>query len=510
MWGLRVSSCVRSLYAWFTLLCLFLAAPVLLPGGLLTAKITRDRDAASWWGSGREAIPAAARRVRTGRSDGTAAETGAVAARGPNVEPPQAAGPAGRLTGRSGDLWRTRSGGETTGTPSAAQSLAPLGVVGGQAGEEQLWLTRACPDPDEGCLLPAMARVWPEPVPPVGNLVRRVAGAAVGMLDILLVLQAVVLVTLSIWAVRTMVGRTLRPIREICAALERINHCGEGRIEEPRGRDDIARLAGCINATLDQIRQMRKFTSDVSHELRTPLTALRLQVEELQLSRERVDLDELLRQELRDIERLEGIISDLLLLARLKEGPGAVRHAPVDLGELTREEVGLRAGRIPVQLDVQSDVWVLGVRTQLQRVLRNLLDNAQRHAISTIRVVVGSNGWSAELAVADDGHGVSVEDRERIFERFTRLEESRRLDPGGTGLGLAISREIVKAHEGTLHVEDSWNGGACFLLGLPLLSVRRRELHPTAPVERVVHGAPGEPEAPVHIRWIDLTDGRRE
>lgn len=489
MWGLRVIPGVRSLYARFTLLCLVLAVLVLLPGGLLMAKIVRDRDAASWWESGREAAPTAAQRVRTGRLGGTA-ETGAAEARGPNAGPEPVVGPTD----------------ETAGAPSVARSLAPLGVVGPPGGE-QVQLTQACSDPGGGCLLPAMVRAWPESVPPVRQLVQRVVGAAVGMLDLLLVLQAVVLVTLSIWAVRKVVRRTLRPVREICAALERINHCGEGRIEEPRGKDDITRLAGCINATLDQIRQMRKFTSDVSHELRTPLTALRLHVEELQLSRERVDLDELLRQELRDIERLEGIISDLLLLARLKEGPGTVRHAPVDLGELAREEAGLRAGRFPVQLDVESDVWVLGVRTQLQRVLRNLLDNAQRHAISTIKVAVGRNGGSAELAVADDGHGVPIADRERIFERFTRLEESRRLDPGGTGLGLAISREIAKAHDGTLHVEDSWNGGACFLLRLPLLAARRRELPPSAPVERAVRGTPAKPESQVHIRWIHLADG---
>lgn len=483
MWGLRGSPGVRSLFARFTLLSLAVVVLALLPGGLLTAKAARGRDAASWWESGREAAPAVAQRVRTDRLGGPAKSRGSERAGGD--------GPAGEMPRAS----------------SAARRMVPLGVAGPLGGEQ----TRpVCPDPREGCLLPAVVRALPEQVSPVRQTVQRVVDAVAGLLDVLLVLQAVVLVTLSVWAVRRVVRHRMRPVREICAALERINNCGEGRIAEPRGQDDIARLAGTINTTLDQLRQMRKFTSDVSHELRTPLTALRLHVEELQLNRERVDLDEMLRQGLRNIERLEEIINDLLLLARPKEGPGSVRPAPVDLGELVREEAGPRPGRIPIKLDIKGDVWVLGVRTQLQRVVRNLLDNAQRHAISAIRITVGESGGAAELAVADDGHGVPMEDRERIFERFVRLEESRRLDPGGTGLGLAISREIARAHGGTLHVEDSWNGGACFLLRLPLSAARRRELPPEAPVERVARGAPSVPGAQMHIRWSHMADGRQD
>lgn len=316
-------------------------------------------------------------------------------------------------------------------------------------------------------------------------------------------LHAVVLAVLAAWATRQVVRRrVLRSIRDICEALERINLAGEGRVDVPRGQAEIARLARGINGILDQARQMRNFASDVSHELRTPLTALRLQIEELQLSKQRADLDELLCRELRNVERLEEIVSDLLFLSRLKEGTGFPRSGPVDLGELAREEVALHEGRIPVKLDVADGVWVNGVASQLRRVLRNLLDNAQRHAHSSVTVTVGRNAELVELAVADDGNGVPPAERERIFERFVRLEESRRLDPYGTGLGLPICREIATAHGGSLHVEESVTGGACFVVRLPLLAPRDRE---AAPVTSSARPLPGQkPRLPVSIKWIHL------
>ncbi|WP_204018117.1 sensor histidine kinase [Sphaerimonospora thailandensis] len=466
-----------------------MAILVLLPGSFLLGKIARDRVTMAWWGSSHEAALALAQRVRAGRLGGTV-ETGV-----PSVELAQVVGPKGEMLS----------------TSSAARNLPLLSTVR-PPGDDPVQMTQACAHPRQGCLLSTAVRVWPEPDSPIVYTAQRVARpVVVGLLDILIVLQAVVLVVLSVWTVRKVVTRTLRPVREICTALERINRGGgDGRIEQPRGRGEVAQLAGCINKTLDQVKQVRKFASDVSHELRTPLTALRLHIEELQLSREHGDLDELLRQELRDVERLEEIISDLLLLSRLREGTGAMRPTPVDLGGLAEEEVTQRTGRIPVQLKIESDVWVLGMRTQIRRVLRNLLDNAQRHAISTIKVTVSRNGGSAELAVADDGHGVPLQDRDRIFERFTRLEESRKLDPGGTGLGLAISREIARAHGGSIGVEDSGGGGACFVLRLPLLGARENEEPPAPPVERTGQDERAKPDSAVHIRWIHLANGQAE
>jgi anti-sigma regulatory factor (Ser/Thr protein kinase) len=124
-------------------------------------------------------------------------------------------------------------------------------------------------------------------------------------------------------------------------------------------------------------------------------------------------------------------------------------------------------------------VTVNAVSTQISRVITNLLDNAQRHAEQTVQIQVSRKGDSAELAVTDDGDGIAEADRERIFQRFTRLGAARSRDHKGTGLGLAIARDIAQAHFGTLQVEDS-AGGARFVLRLPLAE-RPRPTGPTLP-----------------------------
>jgi signal transduction histidine kinase len=112
---------------------------------------------------------------------------------------------------------------------------------------------------------------------------------------------------------------------------------------------------------------------------------------------------------------------------------------------------------------VEASSW------QLSRLLANLLDNARRHATQRLKVDVRRTGDHAELTVADDGEGISPADRERVFQRFVRLDPARSRDRGGTGLGLAIARDIAEAHHGSLHVDDAVNGGACFVLRIPLV-----------------------------------------
>jgi Signal transduction histidine kinase len=126
----------------------------------------------------------------------------------------------------------------------------------------------------------------------------------------------------------------------------------------------------------------------------------------------------------------------------------------------------------PVQVRVVGDVWVCGARIQLIRLVSNLVSNARRHAESGVAVRVTSADGQAVLAVTDDGAGIEPADRERVFERFVRLEDGRRRDAGGSGLGLAISRDIAHAHRGTLRIEDSPHG-ARFVLRLPLMEGSR-------------------------------------
>ena len=222
-------------------------------------------------------------------------------------------------------------------------------------------------------------------------------------------------------------------------------------------------------ASLKQsLERQRCFTTDASHELRTPLAGLRAQLEEARLHPGETDLADLLEHALGDVDRLQAIITDLLLLSGIGAMPScAVEH--LDLAGLAQVETSCRAGdRHPTRLELMPGVLVEAVPTQICRVLHNLLDNAQRHAAHAVVLqVCHAGGKVAELSVTDDGPGVPEAERERIFQHFTRLDTARSRNHGGTGLGLAIARDIAHAHRGTLHVEDASPHGARFVLRLP-------------------------------------------
>ncbi|GAA2399724.1 HAMP domain-containing sensor histidine kinase [Streptomyces glaucosporus] len=245
------------------------------------------------------------------------------------------------------------------------------------------------------------------------------------------------------------------------------------RVPEPPTGDEVARLARTTNETLAvleaSVERQRRFVADASHELRSPIASLRTQLEVAAAHPGLLDLDGAIH----DTVRLQDLAADLLLLARLDAGerPGGKRVA---LDALVREELAQRAGdRIAVTLAEEAGeaagapVEVTGSRGHLARVLGNLLDNAQRHAETRIRVSVGRRDGQAVLEVADDGAGVPEEERERIFERFVRLDDARSRDDGGAGLGLAIARDVASRHGGTLTVGRAPEGGALFTLLLP-------------------------------------------
>lgn len=229
----------------------------------------------------------------------------------------------------------------------------------------------------------------------------------------------------------------------------------------------IVLLGGRLMWSLCPAEQQYRLASVTSHELRTPIAGLRVQLEEALLHPDHVDPRDTIRGALSATGRLEAIVQDLLTMTRLRGGQPAP-YEPIDLAALVTEEVDAHSGGTPVELYTAGDVWVHGSRIQLIRLVGNLLSNARRHAATAVTVCVGSADGRAVLAVTDDGNGIAPADRERVFERFTRLDEGRRRDAGGTGLGLAISRDIARAHRGTLRIEDSPRG-ARFVLRLPLL-----------------------------------------
>ncbi|GAA2324165.1 hypothetical protein GCM10010149_91940 [Nonomuraea roseoviolacea subsp. roseoviolacea] len=216
-----------------------------------------------------------------------------------------------------------------------------------------------------------------------------------------------------------------------------------------------------------ELERHRQFASDASHEMRTALAGLRAGLEEGRLYPEQTDLHALIATALRGVDRLDAILTDLRVLGEMEAGPAVEPHQ-VDLGELVRDEVSRRVDHLAVHLWLQPGVIVQAVPIRIARLLTNLLDNAQRHAERMVEVQVVRMGDDAEMTVSDDGEGIAEAERERIFQRFTRLGAARRLDHKGTGLGLAIARDIARAHMGTLHARESATGGACFVLRLPL------------------------------------------
>jgi signal transduction histidine kinase len=284
-------------------------------------------------------------------------------------------------------------------------------------------------------------------------------------------LQIAALVALATWYAWLIMGRALRPVGTMLAELDQVN-AGDpsARVTEPTGEDEIARLARCVNSTLARLErsteQQRQFASDASHELRTPIAGLRAQLESAQLYPDDTDVEALVESTLRDTDRLEAIITDLLLLARIGSRVDVAKER-MDLGDLVRDELSGRTDKLPVRAVLDEGVMVEGVRLQVARALTNLLDNAQRHAEHTVRVEVTTDDGFAVLAVENDGVEICPEDRERIFERFTRLDAARSRDAGGTGLGLAIARDVAVAHRGHIQAED-YPGGARFVLRLPL------------------------------------------
>ncbi|WP_203980009.1 sensor histidine kinase [Planotetraspora silvatica] len=214
------------------------------------------------------------------------------------------------------------------------------------------------------------------------------------------------------------------------------------------------------------MREQRRFVCDVSHQLRTPIAVLRATLQESLAAPDAIGSREALQRALSCADRFEAILNDLLVLGRFKvcelDPP-----APVDLGALSARVASEYPARLPVRIQTCTGAWVRGSRIQLVRVLENLLNNAQRHAQTSVGLTLEALDHQAVLSVTDDGNGIPSQDRERIFARFTRLEEACRRDPSGSGLGLAISREVAEAHKGTLRVENSLRG-ARFVLRLPL------------------------------------------
>jgi signal transduction histidine kinase len=269
-------------------------------------------------------------------------------------------------------------------------------------------------------------------------------------------------------------GRVLQPVETIRAEVADIGATElHRRVAVPSRDDEIARLARTMNEMLDRLEsataQQQQFVGDASHELRSPLTRLRTRLE-LAIAHSERDPEAAYRELLADVVDRGRLLDDLLLSGRLGSEPVAHRE-PVDLDDLVLEEARRLRTEARTTVDT-SDVGaarVAGDAGELARMIRNLADNAARHAATTVRFGVREHDGVSAVTVTDDGPGIAHEDHDRIFERFARLDESRSRNDGGTGLGLAIVRDIVERHDGSITVDSTPGGGTRFIVELPRL-----------------------------------------
>jgi signal transduction histidine kinase len=269
-------------------------------------------------------------------------------------------------------------------------------------------------------------------------------------------------------------GRALKPVERIRAEVDAISESEmHRRVPQTGGRDEIARLAGTMNRMLDRLdrarRRQRRFVSDASHELRSPVASIRQHAEVALAHPERTTVPELAETVLAEDLRVQQLVEALLLLARADEGGLDLHRRAVDVDDLVFEEADrLRANRgLRVDTSAVAAARVQGDADALRGALRNLGDNAARHARTRVAFALAQDNGSVTLTVTDDGAGIPTDERERVLDRFVRLDESRDRDAGGSGLGLAIVAEVARAHGGAVTIGDSDLGGASVEVRLP-------------------------------------------
>ena len=258
------------------------------------------------------------------------------------------------------------------------------------------------------------------------------------------------------------VGSALRPVDDMRAAADAVDvnasHSAPQLAEPPSG-DELRRLGQTLNRMLRRLHnageQQRTFIADAAHELRSPIASVQTQLEvALATDTQAADWPVVAADVLADVQRLSRLADDLLLLARLDSTPPAYDDT-VDLGKLADPD-----GR---------SYLVEGNAAALSRMLDNLCSNARRYA-TNVEVHVGATDSSVVITVDDDGPGIAADDRERVFERWVRLDPGRSSSAGGSGLGLAIAQSIARAHHGDITFADSPLGGLRATVRIPLQS----------------------------------------
>lgn len=297
-----------------------------------------------------------------------------------------------------------------------------------------------------------------------------------GLLAAIMLLSLVGIAALS-W---TLASRTLRPVSEMRAMAETIN-AGDlsKRIPVPENDQDLSKLAETFNTMLGRVEksmiEQKRFISDASHERKSPVAATRIMLETAIAHPDAVDLEVLGKDLVYENERMQSIVSDLLLLAQDDEGKPRIEKHPIDLYDILIEEVTALANRTDVGIDTSGVMPVVckADAIAIRHAVRNMLDNAARYTKNIIKLSCCEQDDTVRIVVSDDGPGIPEEDRERVFGRFVRLEEGRSRKEGSTGLGLAVVRTIAKQHGGSAQFIDPECGGASIEM---VFGVQERQL----------------------------------
>ena len=276
------------------------------------------------------------------------------------------------------------------------------------------------------------------------------------------------------------IKRALTPLEKMAIRAQQIS---AERLHERIEIDDmgeISDLAHAFNKTLARLEQsfdqIRRFTSDVSHELRTPLAAIRCIGEvSLQKNGSREEYSSVIGSMLEEIDHVTRLIDDLLMISKADEGDPRLNASPVPVCGVTREAmelISILAEEKDQSLTFVGDerAVVLGDRVLLRQALVNIVDNAVKYSPvgSAISMSVRCEGKAVFVEIADQGCGIPAEYREKVFERFYRVDKARTRDAGGAGLGLSIARWAVRAHGGSISVNSNLNCGCTFRIGLPM------------------------------------------
>jgi signal transduction histidine kinase len=290
---------------------------------------------------------------------------------------------------------------------------------------------------------------------------------------LLLACGAPIIVGVAAAASYRLVRQSLRSVDAIRSRVAEISVSDlADRVPVPDSRDEISALAVTMNEMLIRIeaghRAQQRFVSDASHELRSPLTTIISGLEAADDHPELLATGLAGQTLLPEAHRMRMLIDDLLLLARADEQRLVMRRDDVSVSELAEAEVARARHDASCTIDaVITPTRVAGDSIAISQVIRNLLENAVRHAMSRVEVCVAERSREAIVAISDDGPGIAPEDRGRVFERFVRLDSDRSRSSGGAGLGLAIVAEVVAAHGGTVAIEGRAGRGTTMLVTLP-------------------------------------------